>query len=54
MVVWGCSIICSYVLSSYEWCAIMCWMGLCVVFGLKFGLFVIARFRKLRGANDNG
>ena len=32
----------------------MCWMGLCVVFGLKFGLFVIARFRKLRGTNDNG
>ena len=24
-------------------------MGLCVVFGLKFGLFVIARFRKFRG-----
>ena len=32
----------------------MCWMGLCVVFGLEFGLFVIARFRKLRGTNDNG
>ena len=32
----------------------MCWMGLCVVFGLKFGLFVIARFRKFRGTNDNG
>ena len=32
----------------------MCWMGLCVVFGLKFGLCVIARFRKLRGTNDNG
>ena len=31
----------------------MCWMGLCVVFGLKFGLFVIARFRKFRGTNDN-
>ena len=29
-------------------------MGLCVVFGLKFGLFVIARFRKIRGTNDNG
>ena len=28
-------------------------MGLCVVFGLKFGLFVIARFRKCRGTNDN-
>ena len=28
-------------------------MGLCVVFGLKFGLSVIARFRKLRGTNDN-
>ena len=37
-----------------ELCVIMCWMGLCVVFGLKFGLFVIARFRKLRGTNDNG
>ena len=24
-------------------------MGLCVEFGLKFGLFVIARFRKFRG-----
>ena len=32
----------------------MCWMGLCVVFGLEFYLFVIARFRKLRGTNDNG
>ena len=32
----------------------MCWMGLCVVFGLKFGLCVIARFRKLRETNDNG
>ena len=29
-------------------------MGLFVVFGLKFGLFVIARFRKFRGTNDNG
>ena len=29
-------------------------MGLCVAFGLKFGLFVIARFRKFRGTNDNG
>ena len=29
-------------------------MGLCVVFGLKCGLFVIDRFRKLRGTNDNG
>ena len=29
-------------------------MGLCVVFGLKFGLFEIARFRKFRGTNDNG
>ena len=29
-------------------------MGLCVVFGLKFGLFVIARFRKFRGTTDNG
>ena len=28
-------------------------MGLCVVFGLKFGLFVIARFRKVRGTNDS-
>ena len=25
-------------------------MGLCVIFGLEF---VIARFRKLRGTNDN-
>ena len=32
----------------------MCWMGLCVVFGLEFGLFVIARLRKLRGTDDNG
>ena len=29
-------------------------MGFCVVFGLEFGLFVIARFRKLRGTSDNG
>ena len=29
-------------------------MGLCVVFGLKFGLFVIARLRKIRGTKDNG
>ena len=28
-------------------------MGLSAIFGLEFGLFVIARFRKLRGANDN-
>ena len=26
----------------------------CVAFGLKFGLFVIARFRKFWGSNDNG
>ena len=32
----------------------MCWMGLCVVFGPKFGLCVIAKFRKLRGTNDYG
>ena len=29
-------------------------MGLCVVFGLKFGLCVIAKFRKVQGTNDNG
>ena len=29
-------------------------MGLCDMFGLKFGLCVIARFRKLRGTKDNG
>ena len=29
-------------------------MGLCGIFGLEFGLFVIARFRKLRGTKDNG
>ena len=29
-------------------------MGLCVVFGLEFGLCVITRFRKLQGTNDNG
>ena len=29
-------------------------MGLCDIFGLEFGLFVIARFRKLPGTNDNG
>ena len=28
-------------------------MGLCGIFGLEFGLFVIARFRKLRRTNDN-
>ena len=32
----------------------MCWMGLCVVFCLEFGLWVIAKFQKLRGTNDNG
>ena len=32
----------------------ICCMGLCGIFGLKFELFVIARFRKLRGTNDNG
>ena len=29
-------------------------MGLCDMFGLKFVLCVIARFRKLRGTKDNG
>ena len=29
-------------------------MGLCDMFGLKFGLCVIARFRKLRGTKDIG
>ena len=29
-------------------------MGLCDIFGLKFGLCVIARFRKLRGTKDKG
>ena len=52
MVVWGCSIHCSYVLSFCERCVIICWIGLCVIFGLEFGLFVIARFRKLRGTKD--
>ena len=28
-------------------------MGLCAIFGLEFGLFAIARFRKLQGTNDN-
>ena len=32
----------------------MCWRGLCVVFCQEFGLCAIAKFRKLRGANDNG
>ena len=29
-------------------------MGLCDMFGLNFGLCVIARFRNLRGTKDNG
>ena len=29
-------------------------MGLCDMFGLKFGLCVIAKFRKFRGTRDNG
>ena len=29
-------------------------MGLCAVLDLKFGLLVIAKFRKFRGTNDNG
>ena len=29
-------------------------MGLCVVFGPKFGLCVIAKFQKLMETNDNG
>ena len=29
-------------------------MGLCDMFGLKFGLYIIARFRKLRETKDNG
>ena len=29
-------------------------MGLCGIFGLEIRLFVIARFRKLRGTNDSG
>ena len=29
-------------------------MGLCDIFGLKLGLCVIARFRKLRETEDNG
>ena len=32
----------------------MCCIGLCDIFGLKLGLCVIARFRKLRGTKDNG
>ena len=32
----------------------MCWMGLCAVLGLKFGMFVIAKSRKYRGTNDSG
>ena len=28
-------------------------MGLCDMFGLKFGLCVIAKFRKFRGTRDN-
>ena len=29
-------------------------MGLCDMFGLKFGLCVIAKFQKFRGTRDNG
>ena len=29
-------------------------MGLCDMVGLKFGLCVIAKFRKFRGTSDNG
>ena len=29
-------------------------MGLCDMVGLKFGLCVIAKFRKFRGTRDNG
>ena len=29
-------------------------MGLCDMFGLKFGLCVIAKFRKFRGTKDKG
>ena len=53
MVVWDCSIIFSYVLSFCGLCVIIFWMGLSGKFGLEFGLFVIARCRKLRGTNDN-
>ena len=43
MVVWGCSMICSYVLSIEGCCVTMCWMGLCMWLGLKFRGFVIAK-----------
>ena len=29
-------------------------MGLCDIVGLKFGLCVIAKFRKFRGTSDSG
>ena len=32
----------------------ICWMGLCKCLGLKFGGFVIAKFRKFRETKDNG
>ena len=54
MVVWGCSIICSYVSPIEGCCGTMCWMGLCMWLGLKFRGFVIAKFRKFRETKDNG
>ena len=54
VVVWGFSIICSYVSSFCWFCVTICRMGLCTVFGLKFGGLVIARLRKFRETSDNG
>ena len=40
---------------SFCWCCVtICWMGLCTVFGLKFGGSVIAKFRKFWGNSDSG
>ena len=54
MVVWGCSMICSDVLSIEGCCVTICWMGLCMWLGLKYRGFVISKFRKFRETKNNG
>ena len=52
--VWGCSIICSYVSSFWDCCVTIWLIELCKQLGLELVVFVSAKFLKFRGTNDNG
>ena len=42
------------VLSFWDCCVTMCWIGLCIWFGLEFAIFTSANILKFCGTNDSG